>query len=166
MNQNSGMPSALESVAHLCQKVCLMWGTQELDSFISHLIMDARDGARQGLPMDMAAELFFLSKLNKMRRAIDFSSQLSISEQAAYELVDKGDTERIAMDVWDNPLSNNSGDRPDSQAKRRYARVESRSEGSAVFGMVFQFVTGKYMLILIALVLTVKALWPSLKKVL
>ncbi|MDO9242693.1 MAG: hypothetical protein Q7U32_02670, partial [Rhodocyclaceae bacterium] len=38
--------SALESIGHLKEKVCLMWGTQELDIFIGRLLMDSRDGTR------------------------------------------------------------------------------------------------------------------------
>ena len=35
---------ALESISHIEKRVCLMWGSPELDLYISRLIMDARDG--------------------------------------------------------------------------------------------------------------------------
>jgi len=56
---------ALEAMPHLKQKVCLMWGSPELDIFISRLIMDSRDGKRQGLPMQVGAELLFFFKASE-----------------------------------------------------------------------------------------------------
>ena len=41
--------AAVEDIGHLTQKICTIWGTPELDAFLSALLMDARDGARKGL---------------------------------------------------------------------------------------------------------------------
>ena len=53
--------AALEDIGHLTQKICAIWGTDDLDTFLSRLIMDARDGARQGLPVAVATEVLFLT---------------------------------------------------------------------------------------------------------
>ena len=96
--------SALEDIAHLTKKICFIWGTPELDIFLSGLLMDARDGARQGLPVMVATEILFLAKLNKMVRAMDLSTKLSLKVDEAYRLVDEGDQARLGMDPLDDPL--------------------------------------------------------------
>ena len=53
--------SALEKLPHITKRVCLLWGHPEFDAFTSHLLMDSRDGKRQGLPWDVAEELLFLA---------------------------------------------------------------------------------------------------------
>ena len=48
---------ALEKLPHITKRVCLLWGHPEFDAFTSHLMMDSRDGKRQGLPWDVAEEI-------------------------------------------------------------------------------------------------------------
>lgn len=96
--------AALESIGHLQKKIELMWGSPELDVFVSRLIMDSREGARQGLPLEVAAELLFLASVNKVVRAIDTSKRLNLSLREAYRLVDGGDQSRMESDSLDNPL--------------------------------------------------------------
>jgi hypothetical protein len=71
------------------------WGSPELDVFISELFVDSRQGARKGLPTDVADELVFLARLNKMIRALDAAQQLQLSVGEAYRLVDEGDQSRL-----------------------------------------------------------------------
>jgi hypothetical protein len=158
--------AGIETLPRLCEKICLTWATAELDIFISRLIMDSRDGGRAGLPVDAAAELLFLAGINKFRRAIDMAEATGIPLKDAYKLVDEGDTERHQKDVWDNPLSNNVRDTAERREANRRSIEDRRQEGNTVFGIVFQFVTSKYMLILIAVTLTIKAVWPTVKTLL
>ncbi|MFL6570483.1 MAG: hypothetical protein ACJ8G4_01925 [Burkholderiales bacterium] len=51
-------------------KLCLLWGRPECEAYISGLIMDSRDGKRQGLPWEAAMELMFLGELSVGRRAL------------------------------------------------------------------------------------------------
>src|SRR5947209_3300967 len=62
--------SALERLPHITKRVCLLWGHPEFDAFTSHLLMDSRDGKRQGLPWEVAEELLFLAELRVVKRAI------------------------------------------------------------------------------------------------
>src|SRR5262245_59543102 len=62
--------SALERLPHISKRVCLLWGHPEFDAFTSHLLMDSRDGKRQGLPWDVAEEILFLAELRVVKRAI------------------------------------------------------------------------------------------------
>lgn len=181
---------ALEAMTHLKQKICLMWGSPELDIFISRLIMDSRDGQRQGLPMEVGAELLFLAQINKVIRAIDLVGKQGISLKEAYGLIDAGDQRRLEGDTLDNPLVSRDTVIRESDSNRRTGRerrngspgnlsaesAENRRSGQerrqgndsgafASFGeLVFKLVTSKVVIILIAVALTAKLLWPYLAK--
>ena len=60
----------LERLPHVLNKVCQLWGRPECEAYISRLIMDSRDGSRQGLPWEVAMELMFLGELSVGRRAL------------------------------------------------------------------------------------------------
>ncbi len=160
--------AALESLGHLKQKVCLMWGSPELDVFISRLIMDSRDGQRQGLPVAAAAELLFLAQTNKIIRAIDLIGKQPMSLKDAYRVIDAGDQKRLENDEMDNPLV--SRDTVIRQRNEEYRAVRERSAPEvrgplAKFGsLIFGLLLSKSMLYLIAFALTLKLLWPYLVK--
>ena len=59
-------------------KLCQLWGRPECDAYISGLIMDSRDGKRQGLPWDAAMELMFLAELSVGRRALVASAATGV----------------------------------------------------------------------------------------
>jgi hypothetical protein len=175
--------SALEELGHLKQKVCLMWGSPELDIFISRLIMDSRDGQRKGLPMEVGAELLFLAKTNKMIRAIDIARTQQVAFRDAMQLVEEGDQKRLEADNFDNPLVSRDmvvRERgPDRRAvpDRRTAPRESASDrrsgqerrhgtNSLTMGdRIFRLVFSKATLFLIVFALTAKLLWPYFSKV-
>ena len=96
---------ALERMPHMAKKICLMWCSSELDAFIPTLIMDSRDGARQGLPMDVAAELMFLVGINKAVRAIDLATKTKVNFGEAYRIIDQGDMAPASVtNAWADPL--------------------------------------------------------------
>ena len=98
--------SALERLPHITKRVCLLWQHPEFDAFTSHLMMDSRDGKRQGLPWDVAEELLFLAELRVVKRAIVaagvtgqpfwevFNQMLANAEAAA---------QRMQHEAWDDP---------------------------------------------------------------
>jgi len=100
---------ALERLPHIIKRVCLLWGHPEFDSFASHLMMDSRDGKRQGLPWDVADEILFLSELRVVKRAIiasgiigqpfweTFNQMLANAEAAQAKLQHA---------AWNDPLAN------------------------------------------------------------
>lgn len=158
---------ALEALGHLRQKVCLMWGTAELDMLITRLIMDSRDGQRQGLPVEVGAELLFLARINKVIRAIDLLSHQNISLKEAYRLVDDGDQKRLAADVLDNPLVSRDTSvrskpeefRPIAPRRKPVAKRDSPSLISWLFGLLFS----KAGLFLVVLAVTLKLAWPHIQ---
>ena len=118
----AGMPSgarradacALERLPHITKRVCLLWGHPEFDSFTSHLLMDSRDGKRQGLPWDVAEEILFLAELRVVKRAIvasgitgqpfwDVFNQMLANAEAAQA--------RLQHEAWDDPLMNKDASR-------------------------------------------------------
>jgi hypothetical protein len=48
---------------HILNRLMQLWGTQEFDPFMHDLMVDKR-GGRQGFPLEVAAELMFLSELH------------------------------------------------------------------------------------------------------
>lgn len=160
---------ALEAMPHLKQKICLMWGSPELDIFISRLIMDSRDGKRQGLPMQVGAELLFLAQTNKLIRAIDLLSQQKMTLKEAYQMVDAGDQKRLEADLLDNPLisrdtvvEDKPPPRPAVAPARPAARPPPPPAGAveATGQLLFRVLFNKITLVLIGAALTAKLLWP------
>ena len=102
----NGAVSALEGLPHITKRVCLLWGHPEFDAFTSHLLMDSRDGKRQGLPWEVAEELLFLAELRVVKRAIVaagvtgqpfwevFNQMMANAEAAAA---------RVQHEAWDDP---------------------------------------------------------------
>ena len=160
--------AALENIAHLTRKICGIWGSPELDVFLSQLIMDARDGARQGLPVGVAEELLFLAQTNKMLRAIDLAKKLSVGIAEAYRRIDEGDQARLTIDPLDDPTV--SGDTIVSRTNRSTEAPERhaapRSSGSQAQGLrelLLLLIHSKWVLGAIVLYLCVKFVWPMVK---
>lgn len=61
---------------HIAIKVELLWGTEELDVYLSKLLLDTRDGQRQGFQPNVATLLMLLQDLNDLqlpeKRKIEF----------------------------------------------------------------------------------------------
>lgn len=89
--------AALESITHVRKEIESMWGSPDLDLYIFSLFADSRDGARKGLPLEVADELAFLAEINKTIRALDAAFQLQISLPEAYRLINEGDQSRVKM---------------------------------------------------------------------
>ena len=68
----------LERLPHVVNKVCLLWGQPECDDYINRLMMDSRDGNREGLPWEAALELLFLAELSVAKRALVASAVTSV----------------------------------------------------------------------------------------
>jgi hypothetical protein len=68
----------LERLPHVMNRLCQLWGQPACDAYISRLIMDSRDGSRQGLPWEAAMELMFLAELSVGRRALVASAATGV----------------------------------------------------------------------------------------
>lgn len=152
--------AALEDIQHLQKKICSIWGTGELDSFLNHLVMDARDGARDGLPMAVAAEVSYLMELNKGVRAIEFARVNSLRFEDALKVIDEGDEARHKRDVWDDPATA----RDEARCRRinsAVAQGPASDEGrkgqiAALIELLLLPFRNKWVIAIIAIVLTAK----------
>lgn len=81
----------LETMPHLSSKVCMMWGSQQLDAWLNQVLLDSRDGQRHGLPPEAYSEMLFLLELNKNVRAAELAKTLGIALDEAYQKVDQHD---------------------------------------------------------------------------
>ena len=101
--------SALERLPHIIKRICLLWEHPEFDSFTSHLMMDSRDGKRQGLPWDVAEEILFLAELRVVKRAIIASG---ITGQPFWETFNQmlanaeAAQAKLQHTAWSDPLAN------------------------------------------------------------
>jgi len=108
-NGASGATSALERLPHITKRVCLLWQHPEFDAFTSHLLMDSRDGKRQGLPWDVAEELLFLAELRVVKRAIVASG---VTGQPFWEVFNQmmanaeAAAQQLQHEAWDDPMKN------------------------------------------------------------
>lgn len=113
--ENDPYAAALEQrLPRLAQKVCALWGTRDFEPFVSNIIMDTRDGTRQGLPWEAAQDLLFLLELAVAKRALIaadatgqpfrqvFRQMMTNAEAAARSLPRTG---------WGDPLSNSESSR-------------------------------------------------------
>lgn len=99
---------ALERLPHLTKKLCLLWEYPEFDSFCSHLLMDSRDGKRQGLPWDAAEEILFLADFRVTKRAIIAAEVTGRPFWEVYQkMIANAEAEKQAPHAaWNDPLSN------------------------------------------------------------
>lgn len=180
----SAEAAALEKLGHLAHKVCMMWGSPELDLFFSRLIMDSRDGARQGLPVEVASEVMFLARTNKLVRAIDLARGQGIAFKEAYQAIDDGDAQRIEEDMRQHPqqysqspaLTPRSGhDRRDglerrveqrANADRRSGAERRHTSAHAATSATGQSSFGKTLLLAIACIVAASVVWPIIRKLL
>jgi hypothetical protein len=109
--------AGLEAMPHLLSKIQQLWKTRELNTFITGLFMDTRDGSRAGFPKEVVVELAFLSELNLLLRAAEAAPLLRLSLPETIELLGRGDL--VAMghlspssDVWGANVSHKRNDLP------------------------------------------------------
>jgi hypothetical protein len=156
--------AALESIGHLTQKICAIWGTEDLDAFLSKLVMDARDGERQGLPFEVATDILFLAQINKRRRAIDLGKRMSMDPDAAYKLIDEQDQSRLRLDPFDDPSVSRDtvitrADRVARGPERRQARPTG-SQAEGLGELLMMLLRSRWLVWSIVAVLSLKLVWP------
>jgi hypothetical protein len=155
--------SEIEKFPHVQKRICMLWGTQELDGHINHLLTDSRDGQRSGFPVEVTAELLFLAELNKLIRAIDLARKLNIPLREAYQKIDKKDRGGELGDPSD-PLSGRDSFAREEQeigVRTRSAKREESDGLAAMIGKgVFALFTSKAVLFLVALFLAYQYVLP------
>ncbi len=132
--------SALERLPHLAQKICALWGQHDFEPFVNQLIMDSRDGARQGLPWEAALELLFLVELSVAKRALLAAETTGVPFKQMFE---KGLSQATLSnpDPWSDPganrqMSGSGRDRSRSRppGDRASRTIEKKSWWRRIFG--------------------------------
>ena len=155
--------SATEGIPRIAEKICLLWGTADFEPFVNSLVMDSKDGARRGLPMELGSELLWLVDVNRWRRAYDLHDRFKVDINVTYNKLLKqdvstpGDSGDQRMASGEN-LGRRFTDRKPAHRPRR------RKEENTLFGIFFGVVTHRYFLEFIILILTLKIMWPLLKR--
>ena len=114
---NSGA-CGLERLPHLADKVCLLWGQPECDAYINRLIMDSRDGGRQGLPWEAALELLFLAELSVAKRALAASTVTGVPFPQMFERC-RAQASAPETDLWADPAPGTKRSRTDREPVNR-----------------------------------------------
>jgi hypothetical protein len=83
--------AAVEKLPHLAEKMCTLWNTRDLETFVHSVLMDSREGTRQGLPVEVAKEMMFVAELNSLVRAMETASRLQMSLSEASRVIQEGD---------------------------------------------------------------------------
>lgn len=154
--------SAIEAFPHVRNRICMLWGTHDLDQYITHLMTDTRDGQRSGFPVEVTAELLFIAELNKLVRAIDLARKLQIPLGEAYQKVDKQDRGADLGDPLDPLVARDTVAREEREiaAKPQPPTPHVQSESSGGFFTV----VGKLAIVLLVLYLVWQFLLPLLNK--
>ena len=175
MNKHSKAPpgrpedrAPLESIGHLTDKVCATWGTAELDAYLSRLLMDARDGARRGLPVEVAGDLLFLYQANKMRRALDVARVQHFSVEEAFRRVDEADQSRKRIDPFDDPTVSRDtvitrSHRGEYAPEREIIRHGTGSQAQGLGELLLMLVRSKWVMGALILVICTQVFWPYFK---
>ena len=166
--------SAVERIGHIQNKVCMMWRSPELDSYLNSLLMDSRGGQRQGFPIEITQDLLFLTEFNKYVRAIDLSTRINIPLKDAYQKVDTDDRTRTGSGL-DDPMSAGDvyarenallgiGSMNPRAGNKPPEKPERDGVGTSLGKLVFTLLTNKVVLFVIALAIAYKILGPYLFK--
>ena len=109
--------AALEGFPRILEKVTLLWKSRELDGFINDLILDSRDGARQGFPAEVVTELMFLAETDRLVCTIEDAQTPRMELPKAYAMVLTGDAASVVVNPWgDLDGSTDSSFSPKSRA--------------------------------------------------
>jgi len=125
--------AALEALPHLLEHIQSLWCKRELNTFISRLFLDSRDGKRKGFPDEVTHELLLLSRINLQLRIEETARQLEISPDEAKTLIARGDllamghTENID-DVWSEHMIRGIRQREPATEPKPYLPPVSRHE--------------------------------------
>lgn len=108
-----GMCALEFRLPRIAEQCTTYWGTGDFEPFIASLMMDSRDGGRQGLPWDVAQELLFLLEISIAKRAIIASQTTGMPYRQVFQSM-RNNAEEAAKNTanaWSNPTLNNDSKR-------------------------------------------------------
>jgi hypothetical protein len=125
--------AAIESMSHLTSQVVSLWMSRDLNTMIYEILLDSRDGNRQGLPFKVAKELMFLAQMNLLMRAKEAAPLLGITVGEASNLIALGDQAALGHtlpkeDVWGINAGNTISTQNPKATKKSEAIKQSQLE--------------------------------------
>ena len=126
--------SALEHLPHLARKLCDLWGKEEFEHEVNQVIMDSRDGTRQGLPPEAMDELLFLVELVIAKRALQASESTGMPFREAFrQHLEKSQkfalyTAEDSSDPWSGPHDRGAVGRPNQAQVKKAALPAKRAQ--------------------------------------
>lgn len=126
--QASSAPCALEKFPHLCTQISFLWDEREFEAHVNRLLMDSRDGQRQGLPWDAVEELLFLFELRISKRALEASRVTGMSYREMYKQCVAGvhNASGKKTDPWADPMPSRESRESDRNRARALERAKAR----------------------------------------
>ena len=164
----------VERLGHVTRQLCELWGRRDLDAFVQGLVLDSRDGARQGLPPAIAQELLLLADINKDVRAMHMADRTGLDLRQARAKIEAEDSAASAGDAFDNPLvsrdtlssrrdeTGSATKHPVAETTRRKIRPSPPSFGDVFLGLLIN----KYVISVVVLGVLAKTFWPAIKQML
>lgn len=103
----------------IAQQCSQYWATADFEPFVASLMMDSRDGARQGLPWDVAQELLFLLEISIAKRAIIAAQSTGMPYRQVFQSMRNNAEEaaKNAGNAWSNPTLNSDAQRVGTPGK-------------------------------------------------
>ncbi len=135
--------SELERLSpRIADKICSLWKSHEVESFIASLLMDSRDGARQGFSWEVAQELLFLTDISVAKRAMVAAEATGMPYRQVYQAM-RNNADEAAKNTqlaWGTPAV--SADARSTAAPRqtrrppsqRYPQIKKKSFWQRLFG--------------------------------
>jgi hypothetical protein len=116
-------PKGLCALEHrlprIAEQCTAYWATPNFEPFIASLMMDSRDGGRQGLPWDAAQELLFLLEISIAKRAIVAAQTTGMPYRQVFQSM-RNNAEEAAKNTanaWSNPTLNSDAQRVGTPGK-------------------------------------------------
>lgn len=110
-------PKGLCALEHrlprIAQQCTQYWATPDFEPFVASLMMDSRDGGRQGLPWDAAQELLFLLEISIAKRAIVAAQTTGVPYRQVFQSMRNNAEEaaKSTANAWSNPALNSDAQR-------------------------------------------------------
>lgn len=165
---DGGILTPLEKMPHIQEKVLKLWGKKDFNVFVQSLMMDTRDGRRQGFPPDAAEDLAMLAEVNTIGRALLVARRMNVPYRDALRKIE-AELEVDAGNPFADPmvsreLARFAQDRQGGHVEhpQRRPATESDSATAGVMGFIMSLVLNRYTLILIIALMALRAFWPQL----
>ncbi|HEY8856902.1 MAG TPA: hypothetical protein VIM43_06045 [Rugosibacter sp.] len=169
--------AALEGIDHLTKKICSLWGTPELNIFVRHLILDSRNGARQGLPTDVATEVTFLAETNTFVRAITLAKRLGIKFSEALTMTEAEDDQPLKFDAFDDPFVSRDTLAPKigreqfspaalAAVPRHARRTPAKNQATGLLTLLLMLIRNKWLWVIALVVAGYHFVWPWMQSLL